>query len=176
MPKYVISGGPCSGKTSLINEFSRKGYYVTMEVGRLIIQDEIARGGSLLPWIDRCNFERKVLEIQMSVESKIPPAAAITFLDRGIPDGIAFLKFHGLIPFRELLEASKKCRYDGIFVLDQLEHYFMDSERKESIEEARILGKMFFDIYEAEGYKPIRVPALAIFERVRFIERIIGLV
>jgi len=47
---YIISGGPGSGKTSLINALARQGIPSMPEAGRAIIQDQMAIGGIALPW------------------------------------------------------------------------------------------------------------------------------
>ncbi|WMS43739.1 AAA family ATPase [Acuticoccus sp. MNP-M23] len=46
----VVTGGPGAGKTSLITELARRGFYTIPESGRAIIRKEIASGGGALPW------------------------------------------------------------------------------------------------------------------------------
>ena len=46
---HVITGGPGSGKTSLIAALAANGLDVMQEVGRAIIQDEVHKGGRALP-------------------------------------------------------------------------------------------------------------------------------
>ena len=46
----VITGGPGSGKTSLLNAFSEDGYQVVPEVARNIIREQLEQGGNALPW------------------------------------------------------------------------------------------------------------------------------
>jgi len=46
---YVITGGPGSGKTSLIEALRSRGYNSTVEAGRAIIQDQVAIDGRALP-------------------------------------------------------------------------------------------------------------------------------
>ena len=49
---YILSGGPGSGKTALINALAKQGLPCMPEAGRAIIQDQMAIGGSALPWGD----------------------------------------------------------------------------------------------------------------------------
>ncbi len=53
---FVITGGPGSGKSTLIDALQGRGYARTMEAGRGVIQDQVAIGGSALPWSDPLAF------------------------------------------------------------------------------------------------------------------------
>jgi predicted ATPase len=53
---FVITGGPGSGKTTLIEALGARGLRHMSEAGRAIIQDQLAIGGSALPWADRRAF------------------------------------------------------------------------------------------------------------------------
>ena len=44
---WVITGGPSTGKSTLIERLSRRGYQVTQEAARQIIDEEMAKGRSL---------------------------------------------------------------------------------------------------------------------------------
>ena len=45
---FVVTGGPGSGKTTLIDALERMGFARTVEAGRAIIQDQQAINGSAL--------------------------------------------------------------------------------------------------------------------------------
>ena len=45
----IISGGPRSGKSTLIDALEQLGFSRTMEAGRAIIQDQVAIDGQALP-------------------------------------------------------------------------------------------------------------------------------
>lgn len=49
----VVTGGPGSGKTTLLEGLVRTGLVGTREAGRGVIEDQLAIGGSALPWADR---------------------------------------------------------------------------------------------------------------------------
>ena len=49
---YVITGGPGTGKTSLIEELKTVGYQTVKEVARDIIKEQQLQGGNALPWKD----------------------------------------------------------------------------------------------------------------------------
>ena len=46
---YVITGGPGSGKTSLINELNNSGYLTVPEGGHRIIKDQTESAGEVFP-------------------------------------------------------------------------------------------------------------------------------
>ncbi|TIV93045.1 MAG: ATPase, partial [Mesorhizobium sp.] len=49
---FVVTGGPGSGKTSLIEALALKGIQHMPEAGRAIIQDQVRIKGNALPWAD----------------------------------------------------------------------------------------------------------------------------
>lgn len=53
---FVVTGGPGSGKSSLIDAMARRGFRTMPEAGRAIIRDQVGIGGSALPWADRALF------------------------------------------------------------------------------------------------------------------------
>src|SRR5678815_759908 len=83
---FVVSGGPGSGKTTVLEELARRGYRFAREIARQIIQQEVQSRGTALPWGDREAYTR--LMLARSIESYVSytPASRPTFSDRGIPD------------------------------------------------------------------------------------------
>lgn len=47
---FVLTGGPGSGKTTLIEALRTAGFATLPEAGRGIIRDQMAIGGPALPW------------------------------------------------------------------------------------------------------------------------------
>lgn len=48
---FVVTGGPGSGKSSLIDALQKNGYARSVEAGRGVIQDQTTIGGRALPWV-----------------------------------------------------------------------------------------------------------------------------
>ena len=46
---FVITGGPGSGKSTLIKALAERGFCTMPEAGRAIIRDQVAIGGEALP-------------------------------------------------------------------------------------------------------------------------------
>lgn len=63
--KCVITGGHGFGKTTLINELKKSGYWGGREVFDEIILRELESGGDALPWKDRRKFEDIALPIKI---------------------------------------------------------------------------------------------------------------
>ena len=58
---FVITGGPGSGKSTLIDALAGHGICTMPEAGRAIIRDQVAIGGEALPWSDRRAFAELML-------------------------------------------------------------------------------------------------------------------
>ncbi|MCP3943936.1 MAG: AAA family ATPase [Desulfobacteraceae bacterium] len=57
----VMTGGPGSGKTTVIEELKLRGFTCAKEIGRKIIKEQVAQAGKALPWkeIFTNDIERK---------------------------------------------------------------------------------------------------------------------
>ena len=107
---YVITGGPGTGKTSLIEELKIVGYQTVKEVARDIIKEQQQQGGDALPWKDTVLYTSMMLE--RSVESYLAHKEneGILFFDRGIPDTLAYARLIGLTDRKEIELAVDKYR------------------------------------------------------------------
>ena len=161
----VVTGAPCSGKTTLVESLRGHGYRVIPEVAREIIREEIAKGKSLKQiTADAALFEQKILDRKYALEKALPPDQLI-FFDRGLPDSIAYFKMAGL-PTAAPYRLSGRVRYHRIFILDPLP-FVEDGERLEDADHAVRLGKLIGTIYRNLGYAPITVPAIPVAQRVQ---------
>src|SRR5437868_14782688 len=96
MPEHenliVITGGPGSGKTSLIAALEAAGFDVTVEAGRAVIQDQVAIGGAALPWRDPAAFAELMLVWEMRSYHMARELPGPVFFDRGVPDVLGYLR------------------------------------------------------------------------------------
>jgi predicted ATPase len=58
---HVITGGPGSGKTSLVDALAAEDFRHMPEAGRAIIQAQVDIGGTALSWADRESFATLML-------------------------------------------------------------------------------------------------------------------
>src|SRR3546814_1006156 len=62
---HVITGGPGSGKSTLIEALAVEGFDHMPEAGRALIRDQVAIGGAALPWAARAaRSEEHTSELQ----------------------------------------------------------------------------------------------------------------
>ena len=162
---YVISGAPSSGKTTLVEELERRGYRVVHEVARAIIETGMEQGRTLEEIrSDKESFENLVLNTKMAIEAELPKNEVI-FLDRAVPDSIAYFDIAGLNA-EEAVAKSPRNRYKKIFLLDGLP-YLRDEARIEDQHGAESLDQGLEASYSALGYEVIRIGVMPVKERLR---------
>ncbi len=167
-PWYVLSGGPSSGKSTTIEILRKRGFTVTEETARAIIQDELAAGRSLEEIRGNGHdFQRRILLRQQELESHLDPEE-IVFLDRGIPDGLAYSHLLDLGDDSHLHEAANKAKYRKIFILDLLE-LEDDGSRIEDRDTQHRLQDFLIATYETLSFDVVKVPVMEREKRVDYI-------
>lgn len=168
---YVITGGPGTGKTSLIEELERSGFKAVEEVARGIIKEQMQQGGEALPWKNTVLYTKSMLE--RSIESYLDHAGdnGILFFDRGIPDTLAYARLIGLTDTENIEKAVDKYRYNKlVFILPPWkEIYCTDKERKQLFNEAIDTYYVMKEVYEKAGYTLIEIPKVPVTERRDFV-------
>ena len=171
----VISGGPGSGKTTIINQLSQRGYTCYDEVSRSIIQQGQEAGIEQLFLTDPELFSKKLLEgrIQQFIDAKTIDEKLV-FLDRGIPDIVAYMDFKQEESPKSFTDACEKCRYDFVFLLPPWEKiYKQDNERYETFEESRAIYENLKKTYTNYGYEIVEVSFGNLMERVNYILNVV---
>lgn len=157
--RIVITGGPCGGKTTAIEEISKlfreQGYTVLCvnESATELINDGIKPFGSDYDRLKLLDFQRIVLEEQLAKEKTRDMAAefcendkVVILYDRGILDNRAYIsdeEFKSLIDAKNITEADILHRYDLVLHLvtaaDGKAEYYTTANNKartETVEEA----------------------------------------
>ncbi|PYE90124.1 AAA family ATPase [Phyllobacterium leguminum] len=83
---FVLTGGPGSGKNTLIEVLRESGYASSAEAGRGIIQRQMAISGPALPWANPALFAETMLVWEMRSYEIARQEDGIVFFDRGLPD------------------------------------------------------------------------------------------
>lgn len=156
--KYIITGGPCSGKTTLLNALKNEGFDTIPEAARMVMLE-----GRFHPKHNGTSFQREVALRQRQLESL---AETDVFIDRGIPDGLAYCKVQGYPPPPELERLARTAQYDKVFLLERLP-WKNDEQRWEDEETQTRLHQAIRDAYEQLGHKPVTVPVLPVGLRLR---------
>jgi len=164
---HVITGGPCSGKTTLIDQLADKGFQTVPETARLYMEEEIAKGRTVEEIREDVDaLERGLIAMQLSFERELQ-VTDVAFLDRGLPDGLTYCRVAGMNPNEILLECFHY-RYASIFILDRLPIQ-QDDIRIEDEATAGLLEEWLVRDYSALGYEVVRVPVLSPEDRLAFI-------
>ena len=169
--KVVITGGPGTGKTSIINKLESLGHYVFHESSREIIRKYKKLGHDQFFLSDPIKFSEILLKNRITqYEESNKSDHDIKFFDRGIPDIIAYLNYKKISFGKELELISKKYKYDFIFLAEPWEDiYEKDNERYESFEDLKDINKHIKKIYYNYAQKFITLPKSSVQERTNFI-------
>lgn len=173
---FVVTGGPGSGKSTLIDALERAGHTRTLEAGRAIIQDQVAIGGDALPWADRAAFAELMLSWEMRSCRMARDAAGPVFFDRGVPDVAGYLRFVGLPVGAHVMRAAALYRYNPtVFVAPPWPEIFgQDAERKQDFDEAVRTCRSVAETYADLGYTLVDLPLAPVEARMRFVLDRIG--
>lgn len=168
---FIVTGGPGSGKSSLIDELERSGFPRSAEAGRAIIQDQVSIGGRALPWDDRLLFSELMLCWEMRSYRMAQTLPAPVFFDRGVPDVLGYLRLIGQPIPKHMRNAAETFRYHPhVFIAPPWPEIFhFDRERKQDFDEAVRTYEALAATYPAFGYQLIELPRVSVEERVRFV-------
>ena len=169
--KIVITGGPGTGKSSIIRQLEAKGENCLHEVSREVILEAKREG------IDQLFLEKPLLFSQKLLEGRLNQYIEANelnsqhvFIDRGLPDVLAYMDYFNT-DYPDLFHTTcEDYIYDKIFILPPWkEIYTSDNERYESFEEALKISSYLYSTYKKYGYDPIEVPKLPVKDRTEFI-------
>lgn len=168
MSWYVITGGPGSGKTTTVNLLSERGYKTTIEHARHYI-DTMRVTGETVEEIrnNQIKFQHGVLAMQVEQERKLSPKEMV-FLDRAIPDSLAYYRFLNLPEDVQINEAMKNVSYKKVFILDPLP-LVNDYARTEDRADQERIQELLVEVYGSLPFPVVSVPVLPPEERVDFI-------
>lgn len=172
---FVVTGGPGSGKTTLIDALVAKGLRAMPEAGRAIIKDQTATGGSALPWRNRLAFAEAMLGCDLRSFQDACDGGGTVLFDRGLPDLAGYLNLCDLPVPAHIREAARSFRYNRkVFIAPPWPEIFrQDEERKQSVEEANQTFDAMVRAYTEFGYELTHLPLAPVPDRVAFVlERI----
>lgn len=165
---YVITGGPSSGKTTTVNLLKERGYITTFEHARHYLDTQRLKGKTIEEVRkNQREFQLGVLDMQIEQENQISPDVLV-FLDRAIPDALAYYRFLNLPEDEKLTEALRTVSYKKVFVLDCLP-LVKDYARTEDAAAQKKIHALLIEVYESLGFLVIQVPVLQPEKRVDFI-------
>ena len=171
MKKILITGGPGTGKTSLVNELKNNGYLCSEEIVRDLTIKKRDEGVDQYFLTDPLGFSTKLFNLRLEEYNKIYNSNLVIY-DRGPIDVLAYLNFKSIEIPKDLINDSKKINYKFSFILNPWKDiYTQDNVRYESYEECVLIHEFLIKEYEKFKIKLIVVPNGTIDERVRFIKK-----
>lgn len=167
----VIIGGPGTGKTTIIDGLLAKGYCCYPEISREVTMEAKKQG------IEQLFLEKPLLFSELLLEGRkkqfqnaLNEAHKVVFLDRGIPDVLAYMHYIGDSYPAFFDQACRDHSYTKIFILPPWEEiYVSDEARYENFEQAKLIYDHLVETYQKYGYNLIEVPRGTVEERILFI-------
>jgi predicted ATPase len=157
---HVLTGGPGSGKTTLIDALAAEGIATVPEAGRAIIRDQMAIGGRAVPWDDPALYAELMLARDLAAWRTAQERDGPVVFDRGVVDIAGYLTLIGRPVPDHLLRAIDTCRYaPTVFIAPPWpEIYGTDTERKQDWAEAVATHDAMVETYTRHGYTLIPLP------------------
>ena len=167
----VITGGPGTGKTSVIHLLRRK-YPAMKESARLVLaRNSLFRNKNAREAKGKA-FQEAIWELEVKhYASALSIHAYYVFFDRGFFDGFAYSTLDRIVHLEDRIAQGHHIVYDAVFILDPLPRRFYEKDKKraESYEEALRIHSLIAVMYRRYGYRPIRVPFSTAKKRAAFI-------
>jgi len=167
----VIIGGPGTGKTTIIDGLLSKGFCCYPEVSREVTAEAKKQGIEQLFLENPLLFSELLLEgRKRQFQNASSEPHEVVFLDRGIPDVLAYMHYIGDSYPTHFDSACRDNIYTKIFILPPWEEiYTSDDERYENYEQAKLIYNHLTETYEKYGYNLIEVPKDTVEGRIEFI-------
>lgn len=168
-PWYVLTGGPCAGKTTTVELLKARGHEVRPEPGRLYFEEQFKQGKTIEELLqDVPKLEREMLLFYAKCEVDNSKDSTL-FLDRAVPDCLGYYRVYDVPEDEDLRAALEKTSYRKVFLLDLIEKFENDAVRVETPEQARRIHEAIREAYTELGYEIVDVPVMPVDERVDYI-------
>tara|TARA_B100002019_G_scaffold190413_1_gene164597 strand:+ start:265 stop:807 length:543 start_codon:yes stop_codon:yes gene_type:complete len=170
LKKIVLTGGPSSGKTSIIKNLKKLGFLCFDEVAReLFFETSVLNSFKKNPLLFSKKIINKRIDHYLISENNTSNAKRnLCFFDRGIHDSIAYLNY---IEVKNDYEKKlKRFNYSLIFLLELNKNFFEnDINRSESFDQSKLIHNEIELIYKKFNFEIIKVPWMNIEKRTNFI-------
>ncbi len=167
----MLIGGPGTGKTTVINNLTKRGFNCMPEISREVTLEAQQKGIEQLFLTEPLLFSEMLLEGRIKQHKKASELHSnIVFFDRGIPDVFAYMDYYNTNYPDKFKEKSNTFTYSKIFhFAPWKEIHTTDNERYETFEEAVKIDSFLTKAYKELGYQLINVPFGSIEKRTNFI-------
>jgi predicted ATPase len=173
--KYILTGAPGAGKTTLIEALKSKNYLIVNEAATDIIAQEQAVGIKE-PWESE-GFIDKIVNLQKT-RQELVNNRKLVFFDRSPICTYALAIYLGFAPSKLLLAEIAKITKDQIyqkrvFLIENLGFITNTTARRINLKEALKFEKIHKEIYQDFGYELILIKKAPVANRLEQILKII---
>lgn len=169
--RIVITGGPGTGKSSIIDKLKERGHICFDEISRQVTLEARKSG------IEQLFITQPLLFSELLLEGRVKQFKetdkhdnSTVFLDRGIPDVLAYMEYFGSDYPEDFINICQKNTYDVVFILAPWHEIFRsDSVRYETFEQSELIHEQLIKTYKTFNYHLIPVPFDTVENRVDFI-------
>lgn len=167
----VIIGGPGTGKSTIIDGLIEKGFCCYPEISRQVTLEAKKQGIEQLFLENPLLFSELLLEgRKKQFKSALEEPHEVVFIDRGIPDVLAYMHYIGDSYPAHFDLACRENIYTKIFILPPWEEiYVSDEARYENFEQAKLIQNHLVETYQKYGYQLLEVPKDTLDNRILFI-------
>jgi predicted ATPase len=170
-PRVVITGGPFSGKSTLVQALGARGYQTVPEAAILVIEELTASHGleGQAAWraSNPQEFQARIVAKQLALEAACEGSEPI-FHDRGRLDGVAYCRIYGSAVPADLEAACQELPYTSVILLDTLSRFERRSQsgRTSNRERSLAIRDALRDVYTERGLRPIELPEMPLEARI----------
>ena len=170
----MISGCSGGGKSTLLDALAAKGYSTVKEPGRRIVQEELASGGSALPWDDTLAFVRRLVAMSKADWAAAEGDTGWVFFDRGLIDAASGLQHLTGEPLIEQIAERYRFNCNVFMAPPWPEIYVRDNERRHDLADALDEYGRNCALYPSLGYRVHILPKVSVAKRVDFVLATLG--
>lgn len=170
MARYILTGAPGCGKTSIIRALEMKGYFVIEEAATDVIAYEQALG-NLEPW-KSSSFVDKIIYLQKQRQQQVDATSSrVEFYDRSPFCTYALAMYLSFEPPPSVMEAiaqiqDRKLYKKRVFFIENLGFIKHTDARKISYEDALRFEEIHRNVYIKFGYEIVKILPAPLLERV----------
>lgn len=176
MKPFVLTGASGGGKSTLLAALASRGFETQPEIGRALVEEQRAAGGTALPWTDAVAFRDLLFQRSLEAYDRHAAADKVVIFDRSFLEAIAYCHLIGeTAPAFMRNEAEKRRFEDPVFVCPPWKEIFtQDAERRHDYDYACRDHDANVATYGEFGYRLVKLPKGSVPERVEILERTIA--
>jgi len=169
--RFVITGGPGAGKSTLVAALAARGQATFPEAGRAILRLSDAIGGPAHAARNPRDYAEAMLLWDMRSWAEAGRLDGPAFFDRGVPDTIGYLRLIGRPVPAHMERAARAFRYaEPVFAAPPWRDiYATDGERRQDWDVAVATHDSVRAVYEELGYRLLDLPLAGVEARVAFV-------